>query len=365
MNKEPIRVLHIVGGVMDVGGIEMFLMNYYRHIDRSNIQFDFCIVEEGEGHFDQEILSLGGTIYSLPNKKQHPIKHIRELSNVLSEYRQLPIHMHLDGMNGLYGFIALINGNKIRISHSHNTNHLSTNPLKRLIHNTSRFLNRMVNNYYLACSKEASIWLHGEKKTINFILIQNAINTKNFKFNPQLREDYRKKHNIQEQVVIGHVGRFHPQKNHRFLIQIANELKKMNFRFQMVLVGSGELFEEITSMTKQNNLEENIIFIGKTDKSYDYYNMFDVYLLPSLFEGLGISLVEAQTNGLTCLIAESVPQEAIFNSNVITIPFYDREVWSKEIVKLETKRFDPINNPFDVNQNINQFSDFYERVVQL
>lgn len=363
--NEPIRVLHIVGGVMDVGGIEMFLMNYYRHIDRSKIQFDFCIVEEGGGHFDQEILSLGAIIYNLPNKKRHPIEHIRKLSKVLSQYRQLPVHMHLDGMNGVYGSLALLNKNSIRISHSHNTNHLTTNHLKRFIHDGSRLLNRIVNNHFAACSKEASLWLHGKRITKKYTLIRNAIDTKKFKFNPQLREEYQKKFNISNEVVIGHVGRFHPQKNHHFMIQIASELKKTDYKFKMVFVGTGELLDEINHITKQNNLEENIIFIGKSDTPQDYFHMFDIYLLPSLFEGLGISLVEAQTNGLTCLIAKSIPQEAIFNSNVITVPTYDIELWSKEIVKLEMKRVFPTKNPYEISLNIFLLLSFYNGAVQL
>ena len=176
---------------MNVGGIEMFLMNYYRYIDRSRIQFDFCIIEEGEGRFDQEIQRLGGNIYNLPSKKRYPIKHVRMVLNVLSNYRHLPVHMHLDGMNGIYGLIALLNKNKIRISHSHNTNHLTTNPLKKFIHDISRLLNRIVNNHFAACSKEASLWLHGKKNAKKYTLIRNAIDTDKFTFKPQLREKYR------------------------------------------------------------------------------------------------------------------------------------------------------------------------------
>jgi glycosyltransferase involved in cell wall biosynthesis len=363
--SKPIRVLHIVGGVMDVGGIEMFLMNYYRHIDRTIIQFDFCIVEEGEGHFDQEIRSLGGVIYNLPSKKRHPINHLKSLLKVLKQYRKCPVHMHLDGMNGLYGLIALINKNQIRISHSHNTNHLTNNIAKRLIHDFFRLLNRFVNNKFAACSNEACLWLHGIKNAQKAILIRNAINTINFEFSEALRNQYREYYGITDEIVIGHVGRLHPQKNHRFMLEIALELKTLNVDFKIVFVGDGELHNDIETFISKNELSKVVIMVGKTDTPEIYYNMFDLFILPSFYEGLGISLIEAQSNGLPCLVSENIPAEAILSSNTKTMPLVEISTWIKTILNTSRKRFHLFNNPYDIFINLPKLVDYYKGQISL
>ena len=348
---------------MDVGGIEMFLMNYYRNIDRNVIQFDFCIVEKGKGHFDDEIRSLGGIIYNLPSKRKHPIRHLIELLKVLKFYRIQPVHMHLDGMNGLYGIIALLNNNKLRISHSHNTNHLTSHIIKRPIHEFFRLLNRIVNNHYAACSIEASIWLHGGEKTLNAKLISNAIDTNKFEFDNEIRNEFRERYGISNETVIGHVGRFHPQKNHRFIFDIAMELKALNTNHKFVFVGDGILHDKIASFITNNGLDEKFILIGKTDTPEKYYNMFDLFILPSLYEGLGISLIEAQSNGLPCLVSENVPSEAILSSNARIIPLIDLSFWIGAVLDMPTKRINLINNPFDITINSPTLMDYYRDLI--
>jgi glycosyltransferase involved in cell wall biosynthesis len=363
--SKPIRVLHIVGGVMDVGGIEMFLMNYYRHIDRNVIQFDFCIVEEGDGHFDEEIRGLGGVIYNLPSKKRHPIKHLKSLLKVLRHYRNYPVHMHLDGMNGLYGLIALINKNQIRISHSHNTNHLTNNIVKRLIHDFFRLLNRAVNNKFAACSNEACLWLHGIKKAQEAILIRNAINTKNFEFSEALREQYREYYGITDEIVIGHVGRFDPQKNHDFILQIANELKNKSFNFKFIFIGDGVLFERINSKVKMLKLDSKVIFVGKTKRPNIYYHMMDLFILPSNFEGLGISLVEAQVNGLNCIVSDEIPDEAVISENVKKLPLGNSENWANNIIQANTSRVFNLIESYEIEKNKIILETYYRSLFQI
>jgi glycosyltransferase involved in cell wall biosynthesis len=362
---KPLRVLHIVGGVMDVGGIEMFLMNHYRHIDRDVIQFDFCIVEEGHGHFDHEIRSLGGELHNLPSKKSHPIQHLKGLLHVLKKYRNNPVHMHLDGMNGLYGLIAFLNNNKIRISHSHNTNHLTNSPIKRFIHDSFRLINRVVNNYFAACSNDASLWLHGKSNSHNSIIIRNAIDTKKFAFDETLRNQYRGHYGITDEIVIGHVGRLHPQKNHRFMLNIAMELNAINSKYKFVFVGDGILYDEIKSFINNNSLNKTVIITGKTNTPEEYYNMFDIFILPSLFEGLGISLIEAQSNGLPCLVSENIPSEAILSSNTKTMPLVEISTWIKTILNTSRKRFHLFNNPYDIFINLPKLVDYYKGLISL
>jgi glycosyltransferase EpsF len=356
---KPLRVLHIVGGVMDVGGIEMFLMNYYRHIDRDVIQFDFCIVEEGNGHFDHEIRSLGGELHNLPSKKRHPIKHLKGLLHVLKKYRNNPVHMHLDGMNGLYGLIAFLNNNKIRISHSHNTNHLTNSPIKRFIHDSFRLINRLVNNHFAACSNDASLWLHGKKTANRAFIILNAIETDRFLFNQEARTTYREKYNIKNEIVIGHIGRLHYQKNHNFMLKLAKGLLDKKIDFKMIFVGTGELIDSLKVKIKSYNLNNNVILVGKTAIPEAYYNMFDIFILPSIFEGLGISLVEAQANGLPCIISDNIPQEAILNNNITILSIDDSSLWVESTLKIELTRFKDVSDSYDIKNAIIKITEYY------
>jgi glycosyltransferase involved in cell wall biosynthesis len=356
---KPLRVLHIVGGVMDVGGIEMFLMNYYRHIDRDVIQFDFCIVEEGDGHFDHEIRSLGGELHNLPSKKRHPIKHFKGLLKVLKDYRNSPVHMHLDGMNGLYGLIALINGNQIRLSHSHSTNHLTRNPFRLIIHNFFRILNRLVNNRFSACSFSSSVWLHGKNQSKNAQIILNAINEEKFFYNKNFRYQLRKLYKINNEIVIGHIGRLRYEKNHKFMLRIARELSKKNVKFLMVFVGEGPLYKSIRKMAEIYNLSEKILLVGRTDSPEKFYNMFDIYIMPSIFEGLGMALIEAQTNGLNCYISDYIPSEAIFTNNVVRLPLNKPNLWVDNILANIDRDESKTENPYQIDKNAIILRDYY------
>ena len=363
-NNRPLRVLHIVGGVMDVGGTETFLMSYYRNINRDLVQFDFCILEEGESQFDHEIRTLGGRIYNLPSKKRQPINHLKGLLKVLKEYQNYPVHMHLDGMNGFYGLIALLNSNKIRISHSHNTNHLTSNLVKVFIHDISRFVNRYANSHYAACSGNASIWLHGHRNLKKSNIVLNAIKTNDFDFNEQLRIQYRKKYNIADAIVIGHVGRFHNQKNHRFMIEIVKKLAKEKLNFKMVFLGGGELFEAIQKDVIQNNLEDYVLFLGKKSDPHNYYHMMDLFILPSIFEGLGIAIVEAQTNGLPCIVTDTIPSESIFKENVTRLPINTVDPWISQIKTSNLRREYVEINPYNINLSTQKLTDYYMTLVK-
>jgi glycosyltransferase involved in cell wall biosynthesis len=205
--------------------------------------------------------------------------------------------------------------------------------------------------------------LHGKRNTKKYTLIRNAIDTEKFKFNPQLREEYREKFNISNEVVIGHVGRFHPQKNHHFMIQIATELKKQDFRFKMVFVGTGELFDEINNMSKQNSLEENIIFTGKTSTPEDYYHMMDVYIQPSKFEGLGISVVEAQMNGLFCLISDAIPDEVCISENFRKLSIESPLEWVESTKSIKIKRYPVEGDEYNIKKTVTILENHYNHLL--
>lgn len=361
-----IRVLHILGGKMDLGGIEIFLMNYFRHVDRSKVTFDFLITEEGEGHFDSEIDALGGKLYNVVSKRINPIRHLLHVSGLLRQYRKNPVHFHLDGMNGLYSLVALISGCKIRISHSHNTAHLTTQPLKLLIHNILRITNRFTSNHFAASSNDAHYWLHGNQK-IKYTWVPNAIDTNIFSYSPSLREFYRNRYNVNQTIVLGHVGRFHPQKNHLFMLEVAKELKRRDFRFKMMFVGEGHLRTEVENRIIKYELRDEVLLIGKLDNVHKIYNCFDAFLFPSKYEGLGIALVEAQYNNLACFTSDRTPMEATISDNVKVISL-DVKSWVETIANheycdREESAMIIKNNSYSIQDSATILEKFYEGLV--
>jgi glycosyltransferase involved in cell wall biosynthesis len=170
---------------------------------------------------------------------------------------------------------------------------------------------------------------------------------------------FREKYNINNEIVIGHVGRLHYQKNHEFMLRIAKGLFERNIDFKMIFVGSGDLENSLVSKIENYNLNNKIIMVGKTDTPENYYNMFDIFILPSIFEGLGISLVEAQSNGLPCIISENVPKEAILGSDTIVIPLADVSQWIQALTIIKPIRTIFLLNAFNIKYAINEISKYY------
>lgn len=240
MKQEPVRILHVVT-YMGRGGLETMLMNYYRHIDRSKVQFDFLVHRDFEADYDQEILSLGGRIYHLPRLNPFSIHYHKELNLFFKNHPEYQIvHVHQDCMSSIALKAAHRNHVPVRIAHSHNAN--QDKNIKYLI---KRYFMRSIPQYathLFACGEEAGNWMFNGKK---FIVLNNAIDTKKFAYDIDKRNLIRDKLGITDDLIIGHVGRFHRQKNHDFLIDIFNEVHKIINNSKLLLVGTGNLEDEI------------------------------------------------------------------------------------------------------------------------
>lgn len=307
--SKPVRILQIVGG-MDMGGIENFIMNIYRNIDRTKVQFDFFIHNDKDAIFEEEIRELGGKIFKIPHiTKSGHRAYIKNLKNFFKEHKEYKIiHSHRDELNGLVLKEAKKFGIKVRISHSHNAypKYIS-------------FLGKLYKNYYLsqvnkyaterfACSQVAGEWMYGKNK--NFKIINNGIDVKKYTFNEKIRKIKRIELNLKEnEIAIGHIGRFVLQKNHEFLIDIFNELLKINNNYKLFLIGEGENQEKIKAKVKELNIKKNVIFLGVRKDINEVLQGIDLFLLPSFHEGLPVTLVEAQGAGLKCFISDTVTKE--------------------------------------------------------
>lgn len=338
----PIRVLNLFT-IMDRGGAETMVMNYYRHIDRKKVQFDFLVHREQRGAYDDEIEALGGRIY-----RMYPIypqnfaryKHdIRAFFKAHPEYRI--IHSHMSEL-GYFAFKeAAKQGVPVRICHAHNAPHGFD--MKMIMR--GYFKKRMMPylTHLFMCGVESGRWLYGKKNESQFIMLNNAIDAAAYTYNPAKRAEMRRQLGLTDELVVGHVGRFNPQKNHPFLLAIFAALLKKEPNAVLLLVGGGNDMPKIQAKAQELGIAERVRFLGVRSDVADLMQAMDVFVFPSLYEGLPVTMVEAQASGLPCLISDKVPSECIITDGLTeVIPLSESpDTWAKKIlVKRGTPRTD-------------------------
>lgn len=357
--EKPIRVLHIVT-CMNLGGLETMIMNYYRKLDTNKIQFDFLVHRKEKSTYDEEILQKGGKIYTVPKLNPFSIKYRNAMNGFFKKHNYNIVHCHLDCMSSIPLSIAKKNKVKIRIAHAH-----STNEEKNFKYPLKLFYKRKIKTVatdLFACGYAAGKWMFA---TDSFTIMKNAIDTKKFLYNEEVRLQERKNYQLQDSLVIGHVGRFNIPKNHIFIIDVFNEIIKLNKNAKLVLVGEGLLKEEIKDKVNKLNLNKNVIFIGETNRVFDILNAFDIFLFPSLWEGLPVSLIEAQAASLPCFVSENIPAEVKITELVKVISLtMDASFWAKQIVNIPNQnRLDRSkeikNNGYDIDGNFLELEEYY------
>lgn len=332
--NKPIRVAQIIGKWLG-GGVESVVMNYYRNIDRNKIQFDFICDNDSTNIPYAEIESLGGKVILIP-PYQKVIKYHKELKRVLKEGNYKIVHSHINTLSVFSLFAAKCAGVPVRIAHSHSTTNKkekSKNLMKQLL----RPFSKVFATDYMCCSELAGRWLFGDKEYDkgNVYLLNNAIDLDKFKYDETVRKEKRKELNIDDDtLVIGHVGRFVEQKNHRFLIDIFNEVHKQNENSILLLVGQGPLMEEIKEKVKSLGIEDCVKFLGQRNDINELYQVMDLFLFPSLYEGLGMVAVEAQVSGLPCVVSTEIPEIAKVTEKITFINLENKiEIWTEIIFK--------------------------------
>lgn len=359
------RILYISGGILHRGGVESFMMNYYRHFDHSKLQVDFIVHGPEKGYYDDEILSLGGKIYHVPVKSIDYRGNINALRKIFVSGEYNVIHSHMDAMSYVPLQLAKEMGIPNRIAHSHNTNFLTNNPLKILLNKYARFKLRSCATHYQACSVLAGEWLFGKglMKSQKVTLVNNAIELAKFQFMPEIRAQMRTELSIESNFVIGHVARFDDQKNHEFLIDIFSEIIKKNKKAKLVLVGEGYLKNNIEKKVKTLLLENHVLFLGSRPDVDQLLNAFDVFVLPSKFEGLPVCLIEAQANGLPILVSDVVSKEVAITDLVSFKSLQDANSWIEGILnaqRKETLYYDQISEKgYNIDLESHKLQDFY------
>ena len=336
--KEPIRIAQIIGKWVG-GGVESVVMNYYQHIDRNKIQFDFICDSDSIKIPYQEIEALGGKVILIP-PYQKIVQYHKELKKILKQGNYKIVHSHINTLSVLSLFTAKCARVPVRIAHSHST----TNPKekkKNLIKQGLRPFSKVFATHYMCCSEFAGRWLFGDKEYNkgNVYLINNAIDINRFKFNEAIRKEVRKELNLKEDTMaVGHIGRFGEQKNHNFLIDIFKELQKQKENSILLLVGQGKKEREIQEKVKELKLENKVIFLGQRKEVNKFYQAFDAFVFPSLYEGLGMCLIEAQCSNLYCLASDEVPKIAKINENVEFLGLSEpAKEWANRILENSNK----------------------------
>jgi len=325
-----IRVLQIVT-YMGRGGLETMLMNYYRHIDHSKVQFDFLVHRDFEASYDKEIQMMGGRIYHVSRLVPWSRSYRSELKEFFrghSEYKI--IHVHQDCLSSVALQCAKECGIPVRIAHSHNSN--QTRDVKYLF---KKYYMKQIPKFateLFACGKEAGDWMFGGNA---YEILRNAVDISKYEYSKIVAKDIRNKMGMDDNIVIGHVGNFSLAKNHTFLIEIFQEVVKIEPKARLFLVGEGPRMQLIQKMVRRIGLEDKVLFLGKRADVNQLLQAMDVFVFPSLYEGLPVSMIEAQAAGLPCIISDHVSEECIVTKNLVTImKLSDASCnWAKHIVE--------------------------------
>lgn len=333
MKAEAIRVAQVMG-YMNGGGVEAVVMNYYRHIDRSRVQFDMIVCEGSSMVPLEEIKAMGGRVFIVP-----PYSHVAEfykaLRDLFAEHKWTIVHSHMNALSVIPLGAAKAAGVPVRIAHSH-----STSGKGEWVKNVAKTLLKTQANRYptlrFACSRFAGEWLFGRKA--DFEVVYNAIDLKSFSFNEKVRAKARTNLGLVDgQFVVGHVGRFMAQKNHGFIIEAFEQVAKRRDDAILLLVGTGEAESSIERNVAERGLSDRVRFLGQRADMPEIYGAFDAFILPSLYEGLCLVGVEAQKSGLPCIFSNAITREVDVTGESLFLPIEDSAVWAEAICNLAPK----------------------------
>ena len=352
------RILQVVT-YMGRGGIESMLMNYYRCIDRTQIQFDFLVHRDFRADFDDEIEALGGKIYRLPPLNPFSAGYRKALREFFQSHTYRVVHCHLNYLSGVILSEAKKVGVPHAIAHAHNT--AAQKNIKYLV---KRLYSRNIPKYadtLLACGQQAGYAIFGDH---TFSVMPNAINTEKYLYNEQLRDQKRRDLGLGEEMVLIHVGRFDYQKNHAFLIDVFAQVLRVAPSTVLLLAGDGEMRTTIEEKAARLLPAGSVRFLGVRKDIPELLQAADVFVFPSHFEGLPVTMIEAQAAGLPCAMSNRITSECIMTNLVKVLPIDDPKVWAEAILSMKnvprTDRLTEIQaSGYDITAAAEKLTHFY------
>lgn len=362
----------VFGMTTNPGGVESFLMTYYRKIDKRKIQFDFLCNTHERIAYEQEIKSLGGNIFKVSMRSRHPFMYKRELNDFFKKNSKNYdcIWMNVNSLANIdYLKLAKKYGIKRRIIHSHNSQNMD-NKFRGILHNYNK---RRIAKYatdFWACSGSAAKWFYDDTLMYKVKIIRNAIDLNRVKFDEKKRKKIRKKYNLDKTYVIGNVGRLHFQKNQAFSIDVFNSLIKYVPNAHLIFVGDGPDKAVLLNKVHQLKLEDKVSFVGLQNDISGWLSVFDLFLFPSKFEGLPIAGLEAQGNGVPILATKGIfEKDAIFNSNIQEMSLrYSSDKWAASLYRMKQNTYrlpykevvsNLKNSHYEINNEVKRLENYF------
>lgn len=353
--------------VWQCGGIENFIMNVYRNIDRNEIQFDFLIHGEKENYFEEEIKKLGGTIYRVPLSRNYK-EYERQIKRTFAENREKyhMIHIHcMYALSYLDAKMAKKCHMKNIIVHSHTSTTLIFK--RKMIQFLLKTKLTRIADIRLACSEEAAKWMFSKKiiRKKQYKIIKNAIDVDKYKYNSETRSMIRKELQLEENLVIGHIGRLSTVKNHKFLLEIFKEIIKKKNEARLLLVGDGSLKNQIVEKAKELGIMDKVILLGNKENANELLQAMDVFVFPSLYEGFPLTVIEAQCTGVPCVLSDCITKQAKVTDLVSFLSLEENaEKWANVILDKENiERKDQSDfikdKKYDINSLVEQIEKIY------
>lgn len=370
MPNNPLRVAQVIGMAVN-GGTESLWMNYYRHIDRSKVQFDFLVESTSEIINKEEIESLGGHVVIIPSYK-NPIKYVKALTKIFKEQNYDIVHSNMNAISVFTLKAAKKAGVKVRIAHNH-----ATTSKKEFVRNIAKqILKKFSKKYatdYFTISKKAGEWYFGKKCFASGkVKVVNAFDLKKYNFSNESRDEIRNSLNVKNnEVLLGNVGRMVQTKNQLFLLDVFHEYHKKNPNSKLLIVGDGPLKDELEDKTDKLCLNDNVIFYGVSSNIAKLYSAMDLFLFPSLYEGLGLTSMEAQASGLPSLVSTGVSDETkMLETNKFIDLSLGKEKWVQEIEESLSHKIDRSEesnkaqlSKFDIEKGSKDLVDLYYKLL--
>ena len=364
--EKPLRIALVMGKYV-TGGIKSVIMSYYQNINRKEVQFDFIIDNDSPLKDYSEILTLGGRIYEIPPVNQ-PLKNILTTRKILKEHNYIVVHGYINTLNVIPMFAAFLAGTPIRIAENLSTAHIGEK--KTILKKVLKPFSMIFPTHIAANSKYAAEWLYGKRNLVRCRIIHNALDLEKFKIDTDLRVKMRAKLGITNCFVVGHVGRYSYQKNHKFLIEIFNAIYKKDTSARFILVGYGELKDQIWKLIYKYGLDKVVFDCGATEDTVPLYNAMDCFVLPSFYEGLPVVGIEAQATGLPCVISTKVTSETAI-TNITDFISLERsaDYWANCILKWKTyKRIDVrkqiTENGYNIKDEAHKLEKYYFKCIE-
>lgn len=360
--SEPIRVLQVFAA-LDSGGVANFVMNTYRRIDREKIQYDFALTAGKKTLMDDEAEALGARIFYFDTEKSIE-DNLKEILKNEGPFEV--VHSHVFFYSGLVLHTAKKCGVSVRIAHAHNAHTGESASLVRKAYEAAmRHLIRANATVMLGCSEKACRYVFGEncmsdKRTM---VMPDGIDCERFAFSEAMRKKVRSEYGLENKYVVGHVGHFNPAKNHEKILSVFAEVAKRRENAALLLVGDGELENDVRAKTEQLGLSDKVVFAGAHKDVENMYQAMDVFLFPSRYEGFGMAMIEAQAGGLACVASDVVPEDTNADGRAMYIPLEEKdEIWAEALLNREREtNFASVEAEFGIDSTTDKLFALYCR----